>query len=105
MTYRGKWLSDPQDLTFEVSDRIARITLNKPDKRNALSPRTIQEIHDAMLEADDRLDVNAIILAGAGKDFCAGYDLAGVYSGRQAESEIVAATWLKAPLTFRKTAL
>lgn len=88
MTYRGKWLNDPQEVLFEVSDRIARITLNKPDKRNALSMQTIQEVHDAMLEADDRLDVNVIILQGAGKDFCAGYDLAGVYGGRQAESEL-----------------
>ena len=88
MTYRGKWLNDPQEVLFEVSDRVARITLNKPDKRNALSPLTLQEMHDAMLEADDRLDVNVIILQGAGKDFCAGYDLAGVYAGRQAESEI-----------------
>ncbi|WP_395649745.1 crotonase/enoyl-CoA hydratase family protein [Brevundimonas sp.] len=88
MTYRGKWLNDPQEVLFEVSDRIARITLNKPDKRNALSPLTLQEMHDAMLEADDRLDVNVIILQGAGKDFCAGYDLAGVYAGRRAESEI-----------------
>ena len=88
MTYRGKWLNDPQEVLFEVSDRVARITLNKPDKRNALSPLTLQEMHDAMLEADDRLDVNVIILQGAGKDFCAGYDLAGVYAGRQAESQI-----------------
>jgi enoyl-CoA hydratase len=88
MTYRGKWLQDPQEVLFEVSDRIARITLNKPDKRNALSMQTIQEVHDAMLEADDRLDVNVIILQGAGRDFCAGYDLAGVYGGRAAESEL-----------------
>ena len=38
MTCRGKWLNDPQDLLFVVSDRVARITLNKPVKRNALSP-------------------------------------------------------------------
>lgn len=100
MTYRGKWLNDPQDLLFEVSDRVARITLNKPDKRNALSPRTIQEIHDAMLEADDRLDVNAIILAGAGKDFCAGYDLAGVYDNRLAESEMEASAYRSSSGTY-----
>jgi len=93
MTYNGKWLNDPQEVLFEVSDRIARITLNKPDKRNALSPRTLQELHDALLEADDRLDVNVIILAGAGKDFCAGYDLTGVYAGRRAESEIDASAY------------
>lgn len=87
MTYRGKWLDQPEEILFEVSERIARITLNKPDKRNALSPQTLQELHDALLEADDRLDVNVIILQGAGKDFCAGYDLGGVYAGRKAEGE------------------
>jgi enoyl-CoA hydratase len=45
----------------------------------------LQELHDALLEADDRTDVNAIVLAGAGRDFCAGYDLGGVYAGRKAE--------------------
>ncbi len=91
MTYSGKWLVQPEEILFEVSERIARITLNKPDKRNALSPRTLQELHDALLEADDRLDVNVVILQGAGKDFCAGYDLGGVYAGRKAEGEAAAA--------------
>lgn len=92
MTYSGKWLDQPEEILFEVSERIARITLNKPDKRNALSPRTLQELHDALLEADDRLDVNVVILQGAGKDFCAGYDLGGVYAGRKAEGEAVDAS-------------
>jgi enoyl-CoA hydratase len=87
MTYSGKWLDQPEEVLFEVSERVARITLNKPDKRNALSPRTLQELHDALLEADDRLDVNVVILQGAGKDFCAGYDLGGVYAGRKVEAE------------------
>lgn len=90
MTYSGKWLDQPEEILFEVSERVARITLNKPDKRNALSPRTLQELHDALLEADDRLDVNVVILQGAGKDFCAGYDLGGVYAGRKAEGEAAA---------------
>jgi enoyl-CoA hydratase len=42
-------------------------------------------MHDAMIEADDRTDVNVILLQGAGKDFCAGYDLAGAYAGRVAD--------------------
>ena len=85
MSYSGKWLKAPQDVLFSVEDRIARITLNRPDKRNALTPGMLQELHDALLEADDRTDVSAIILAGAGKDFCTGYDLGGVYAGRAQE--------------------
>ena len=102
MTYVGKWLKSPEHLTFEVADRIARITLNRPDKRNALLPQTLQELHDALLEADDRADVNAVVLAGAGKDFCAGYDLGGVYAGRKAEDEAGAAGEAEA-VTYRSS--
>jgi enoyl-CoA hydratase len=85
MSYVGKWLKSPDLLLFSVKDQIARITLNRPEKRNALLPETLQQLHDALLEADDRTDVNVVILEGAGKDFCAGYDLGGVYAGRKAE--------------------
>jgi len=81
--YRGKWLQDPKHILFEVNEGIATITLNRPEKRNALSSPLLAEMYGAMLEADDRTDVNCIVLAGAGKDFCAGYDLAGAYSGQQ----------------------
>ena len=80
----SKWLQTSETLTFEVVEHVARITLNRPDKRNALSPQAVGELHDALLEADDRTDVNVIVLAGAGKDFCAGYDLAGAYAGQGA---------------------
>jgi enoyl-CoA hydratase len=61
---------------------VARISLNRPDKRNTLTPQALAELHAALLEADDRTDVHAIVLAGAGKDFCAGYDFAGAYAGQ-----------------------
>ena len=80
----AKWLQSTETLTFQVAERVARITLNRPDKRNALSPQMLGELHAALLEADDRTDVNVIVLAGAGKDFCAGYDLAGAYAGQGA---------------------
>jgi enoyl-CoA hydratase len=91
MTYTGKWLKAPESILFAVKDRVARITLNRPEKRNALTPAMLQEMHDALLEADDRTDVNVIILEGAGKDFCAGYDLGGVYAGRKEEETACAA--------------
>ena len=49
----AKWLKSQEFLTFEVRDKIAYITLNRPEKRNALSPELIRELHEAMLEADD----------------------------------------------------
>lgn len=82
--YRGKWLFEPQHILFEVSDNVATVTLNRPEKRNALGLTLLQEMHDALMEADDRNDVNCVLLAGAGKDFCAGYDLEGHYAGKAA---------------------
>jgi enoyl-CoA hydratase len=77
----NKYLREPQYLLFDVKERVARITLNRPDKRNTLSPSLLTELRDALLEADGRVDVNVVILEGAGKDFCAGYDLVGSYAG------------------------
>lgn len=92
LDYQGKWLKAPEHILFAVEDAVATITLNHPEKRNALSPAMLKEMHDAFLEADDRTDVNVIILEGAGKDFCAGYDLEGTYAGRAAEAEAAAST-------------
>jgi len=77
-----KWLKSSECIRFEVADSVARITLNRPDKRNALSAAAIRELNQAMLEADDRRDVNAILLTGEGRDFCAGYDLTDSYGGK-----------------------
>ena len=65
-----KYLRSSDYLLFEVSDRIARITLNRPEKRNALHPAMLAELRDALTEADALNDVNVVILEGAGKDFC-----------------------------------
>lgn len=81
----GKWLESPETILFDVSGAIATITLNAPEKRNAMSPQMLEELRLALLEADDLLSVNVIVLKGAGKDFCAGYDLAGAYAGRAAD--------------------
>jgi enoyl-CoA hydratase len=98
--YCGKWLQRPEHLLFEVSEGVATITLNRPEKRNALSNALLSELHDGMLEADDRTDVNCIVLAGAGKDFCAGYDLVGAYSGPKDEDS-ARATGLGGPPSYR----
>ncbi|HTH28607.1 MAG TPA: enoyl-CoA hydratase-related protein, partial [Sphingobium sp.] len=82
----GKWLESPEAILFEVEGGVARITLNAPEKRNAMSPQMLEELRLALLEADDLLSVNVIVLKGAGKDFCSGYDLAGAYAGRAAEA-------------------
>lgn len=68
-----------ENLLYSVNDRIARITLNRPDKRNALSVELRRELIAALRAAEADDDVTVILLEGAGSSFCAGYDLTGVY--------------------------
>jgi enoyl-CoA hydratase len=61
---------------YQTADAIATITVNRPDKLNALNAATIDELHAAFREADGDGDVRAIILTGAGaKAFVAGADI------------------------------
>lgn len=62
-------------LTFAVADRIATITVNRPDKLNALSAATLTELENAIDEAVARTDVGGVILTGAGRAFIAGADI------------------------------
>src|SRR5438067_8617687 len=59
----------------EVRERIATITLNRPEARNALSQEVLRALPAAVQECDDRDDVDVIILTGADPAFCAGLDL------------------------------
>ncbi len=63
-------------LTFDVSERIATITVNRPDKLNALNDRLMGELGEAITEARTRSDVGAVLLTGAGRAFVAGADIA-----------------------------
>jgi enoyl-CoA hydratase len=62
-------------ILYEVENRRARITLNRPDKRNALSVALLKELNHALWEADADNRVRAVILRANGKDFSSGYDL------------------------------
>jgi len=66
---------DYEDIIYEVGDGIARITINRPERRNAFRPPTLAELRDAFTKARDDLGVAAIILTGAGDEaFCSGGD-------------------------------
>ena len=60
---------------LEVSERIATVTLNRPEARNALSSEVLRLLPQLMREADNRDDVDVVILTGADPAFCAGLDL------------------------------
>ena len=63
-----------QELLYSVEESIATITLNRPERMNALTPALEAELHRAFDQADADRAVRVIILTGAGRAFCAGYD-------------------------------
>lgn len=60
---------------YDVRDNICTITMNRPDKRNALNSQLLNDIDAAFEMAENDPEVRVVILAGAGSSFCAGYDI------------------------------
>jgi naphthoate synthase len=72
-----KWSAsgDYRDIIYEDAEGIARITINRPEVRNAFRPQTLFELSDAFERARDDVSVGVIVLTGAGPDaFCSGGD-------------------------------
>ena len=65
-------------LLYSVNAGIARITLNRPEKRNALNPELIAALGEALAVSSRDATVRVVLIAGAGTDFCAGLDLVGL---------------------------
>jgi enoyl-CoA hydratase len=68
-------ISDLQALTYEVSGRIARITLDRPERGNGITRGLVNELEQCVEQADLDPTVHVIALSGNGKGFCGGYDL------------------------------
>jgi methylglutaconyl-CoA hydratase len=64
-----------QPVLYTQEGAVARITLNRPEKRNALNPAMIAGIKDALRQASRDERVRVVVITGAGKDFCSGADL------------------------------
>jgi len=64
-----------EEILYQIENRILTITLNRPDKMNAFTPRMFSELMDAFDRADADDAVRAIIVTGSGRAFCAGADL------------------------------
>jgi len=64
-----------QEILYEVSERIATITLNRPEKLNAWTGQMGKDVRAAMAEAEADEAVRVIVFTGAGKGFCAGADM------------------------------
>lgn len=64
-----------ETILYEVSDRVATITFNRPDRLNALSPEMVRELRDAYAAAETDDDVWLLLVTGNGRAFCAGADV------------------------------
>lgn len=62
-------------IIYEIRSKVAYITLNRPEKRNALNGQLLTDLENALAEAEADRDVRIIVIQGAGPSFCAGYDL------------------------------
>jgi enoyl-CoA hydratase len=89
---------DYESIVIESIGKVQRITLNRPERRNALSPQLQDELVHAVQVAQTDKDIRAIVIRGAGPSFCAGYDInpnrpgrdAGQYAGPMSVEEDVA---------------
>ncbi|MCB1356878.1 MAG: enoyl-CoA hydratase/isomerase family protein [Maritimibacter sp.] len=98
-------VSLPEFIIVSQDDGIATITLNRPDKRNAINDQMRAELISAFAEADADKDVRAIILTGAGKGFCSGGDIAGMRARLDAPTgEVAFNGWKRQKNTHRGVA-
>lgn len=67
-------MSDYADVRYEVDDRVAVVTLDRPDVLNAFSGQMGRELEDAMRRSDADEDVRVVVITGAGRAFCSGAD-------------------------------
>src|SRR5438309_4751756 len=68
-------MPDYKCLIYEVKDAIATLTLNRPERLNALGDTLRDDLYDAVLRASQDPDVRVVVVTGAGKGFCAGGDV------------------------------
>src|SRR5881397_2804281 len=69
------------DLLFEIDSNVATITLNRPDRLNAISGPMLESLSQALRDADRDRDVRVIVITGSGRGFCAGLDLKDLVAG------------------------
>ena len=81
-------MKTPKSFLYEQSDGIATITLNRPDRLNAITFEVYRELTDFFAALGDERDVRVVIITGAGRAFCSGgdvRDIIGALQGRDAE--------------------
>ncbi|MCZ4500713.1 MAG: enoyl-CoA hydratase/carnithine racemase [Marmoricola sp.] len=84
----------------EVTDGVANLTLNRPDKLNALTAASFDELRGHLEALSARDDIQVLVLQGAGRSFCAGHDLGALAAGEALESRYAEAATVDALEAF-----
>ena len=82
-----------ETIDYESADGVARITLNRPERLNAISAVMTVELRQAVQQATDDPKTKVVVLSGAGRAFCAGYDLDWGTKAEDATQKSMAGNW------------
>ena len=82
-------MPDYSTINFAVTDKVAHLTLSRPEAANSLNATVTAEMMDAVVRCEDDTGICALVVSGAGRFFCAGADLKGFYSsGSELKSRV-----------------
>ena len=81
-------MNEFETIRYEVADGVATLTMNRPDRRNAMTNRMVLEVHDALVAAAQDTSLRVLVLTGAGTSFCPGADLQWVASGSSGDDRL-----------------
>jgi len=96
-------MSETSEVLYAVADRVATITLNRPERMNTISPRMLGELTRYLLDADADPEVRAVVLTGTGRAFCAGLDLTEATKGPSTGGGITTGAAQASNLDLRNT--
>lgn len=82
-----------ETILYDAAKGVARITLNRPERLNAINSTLTQELLEAVHDANENGDVRVIVLSGSGRAFCAGYDLDWGTKAEDANQRALSGNW------------
>jgi enoyl-CoA hydratase/carnithine racemase len=83
--------ADSDPVLYKTADRVATVTLNRPDRLNAWTPDMAEQLRAALTRAEADPEIRAIVITGAGRGFCAGADMARLSSAAAGQGPLLAA--------------
>lgn len=98
-------MSNELRVTLQVDNNIALVTLNRPEKRNALDMAMFRAIVDVQKQIAKRRDIDVVILTGSGEDFCSGLDVKSVFSNKMDAVKLLWKWWPFNPNLAQKVTL